>query len=271
MRLATVHTYPVKSCHRLDHTTPVRVEPWGLAGDRRWLVADPDGTLITQREEARMARVQPSPQPGGGLTLRNGELPDLDLPEPVSGPLMEVRVWRSTVAATPAGHAADDWFTKALDRPVRVVWLDDPTRRPTDPDYSRPGDRVSFADAYPLLLTNTASLDAVNTWLESGVEGPLPMTRFRPNVVVSGADAWAEDGWVGRRLRIGAVDFRAVKRCNRCVVTTTDQETGQRGREPLRALAAHRSVDQKLPFGVNLIPDRPYGDITPGDPVDLLD
>ena len=179
----------------------------------------------------------------------------------------------SKIAATPAGPAADAWLTGVLGQEVRLVWLDDPTRRPVEPEYARPDDRVSFADAYPLLLTNAASLDALNGWIAAGDsgEGPVPMTRFRPNLVVASAAAWAEDGWLGHRLRIGPVTFRVVKPCDRCVVTTTDQETGDKGREPLRTLGRYRNIDQKLLFGVNLIPDPPYGAITVGDPVEPLD
>jgi uncharacterized protein len=260
MQLSAIHTYPVKSCYRLDHTS-VTVEPWGLAGDRRWLVVDPDGRCVTQREVAGMARVRPVPQPGGGLVLGAAAVPDLAVPQPAGNGLAEVSVHGQAVAATPAGAAADQWLSALLGREVRLVWLDDPTRRPVDQGYGGPDDRVSFADAYPLLLTSTASLDALNGWLlESGSpEGPLPMNRFRPNVVVAGAAAWAEDDWVGRRLRIGQVMFRVVKPCDRCVVTTTDQETGERGHEPLRALGRHRNINQKLLFGVNLIPDPPPG------------
>src|SRR5690606_20037968 len=160
-----------------------------------------------------------------------------------------------------------------LGHAARLAWLDDPTRRPVAPDYAPPDARGSFADAYPLLLTNAASLDALHGWRAAGGggEGPLPMTRFRANVVVAGAAAWAEDDWLGHRLRIGAVTFRVVKPCDRCVMTTTDQETGAKGREPLRTLGRYRNINQKLLFGVNLIPDPPYGESTAGDPIEPLD
>jgi uncharacterized protein YcbX len=149
--------------------------------------------------------------------------------------------------------------------------LDDPTRRAVNPVYARPGDVVSFADGYPLLLANVASLAMLNDWLaEAGSpEGPLPMTRFRPNLVIEGAAAWAEDAFVGGRLRIGSVEFRVPKPCDRCVVTTTDQETGVRGKEPLRTLGRYRNVDQLLMFAVNLIPDG-TGTVAVGDAVEPL-
>lgn len=268
MRLASLHTYPVKGCRRIDHDGAV-VEPWGVAGDRRWLIVDADGKSVTQREDAGLVRIYPS-MVDGVLRLSAAGMPDLDVPRPEPDSI-QVAVHHHPVLATPAGPAADDWLTGLLDRKVRLVWLDDPTRRPVLPPGAEPGDRVGFADAYPLLLTNTASLDALNGWIlaAGSAEAPLPMTRFRPNVVVSGAEAWAEDGWLGRRLRIGTMTFRAVKPCSRCVVTTTDQDTGERGREPLRTLARHRKVNQKLLFGTNLIPDG-VGYITVGDPIEVL-
>ena len=271
MRLSALFTYPIKGCYRRDHSA-ARVELWGLAGDRRWMVVGPDGRFLTQREEPRLTLVRPSPTVGAGLVLSTPGQADLEVPGPAGGDLLRVRVWRSEVDAAPGGAAADVWLSAVLRRPVRLVHLDDPTRRAVDPEYAHPDDRVSFADGYPLLLANAASLAALNdALLESGsVEAPLPMTRFRPNVVVRGAPAWAEDGWLGRRIRIGAVTFRAVKACDRCVVTTTDQETGERGREPLRVLAQYRRFDDGLLFGTNLIPDG-TGEIALGDPVSIVD
>jgi len=269
MRLASVHTYPIKGCYRLDHQR-ARVEPWGLAGDRRWLVTDDDGRFLTQREEPRLTQLRPSIV-DGGLRLAMAGQPELYLPAQ-PGDLEPVIIWRDTIDATRVGEDADAWLSAALSRKARLYYLDDPTRRATDETYSQPTDRVSFADGYPLLVTNAASLAALNDWLveENGEPDPLPMTRFRPNVVVEGAPAWAEDEWLGRRIRIGPVVFRAPKPCDRCVVTTTDQETGERGHEPLRTLARHRNIDRKLLFGLNLIPDG-TGEIAVGDEVALLD
>ena len=125
--------------------------------------------------------------------------------------------------------------------------------RPVDPEYGRGGDVVSFADGYPLLLTSTASLDELGRWLTEDSRPPIPMTRFRPNAVVTGATPWAEHRW--RRIRIGAVEFRVVKPCGRCVVTTTDQITGEVGSQPLKMLGRRRRFGQQLVFGQNMIPD----------------
>jgi uncharacterized protein YcbX len=266
MHVASLHVYPVKGCHRID-TDRADVEPWGFAGDRRWLIVDEYGDAVTQRDVATMTQIQPVPT-GNGLILRTPGRPDLTVAAPVGGALTVVRVWSFTGKAALAGPVADEWLSAVMGQPVRLVWLDDPTRRPVDPEYGTAEDRVSFADGYPVLLGNLASLRDLNDRIaESGsLEGPLPMTRFRPNIVIEGAPAWIEDAWTGGRVRVGEVAFRVVKPCARCTVTTTDQETGERGREPLRTLARFRNVDHGLRFATNLIPDN-TGIIRVGDPV----
>jgi uncharacterized protein YcbX len=263
MRITALYTHPVKGGHRLEHESAV-VEPWGLAGDRRWMIVDDDGVGITQRDDPRLTQLRVRPQPGGLLLTAVGH-PDLFVPEPVDQPDEFVRVFRSHEKA-PARIAESRWTTEFLGRSARLAWQADPTGR-TIPELARDDDRVSLADGYPLLLANTASLDAVNDWLVEAGDDAIPMTRFRPNVVVSGAPAWAEDDWLGRRLRIGEVTFRAAKSCARCVVTTIDQETGERTGQPLKMLARHRRYDGALLFAINLIPDRPLGVLRVGDPL----
>jgi len=266
--LASVHIYPLKGARAVDLDRAV-VEPWGLAGDRRWLLVDSDCQFMSQRRHPALARLIVSCQnPGDGITVASDGHPPLTVPAPGdSAELLKVTVWRSTVLAASAGPAADAWFSRYLGEPVRLVWLDDPTRRPVDPDYGRDGDTVSFADGYPLLLTSAGSLDQLNQWLTAAGDGPVPMNRFRPNVVVTGYPPWAEDHW--RRIRIGTVEFRVAKPCGRCVVTTTDQATGERGGQPLKMLAARRRVGQNLLFGSNLVPDSP-GIIRVGDPAEII-
>ncbi len=253
MRISSLHTYPVKGGHRLDHDA-ARVEPWGLAGDRRWMIVDPDGVGITQRQAPALTGLHAVSRPGG--LLLNG----FDVAEPEDGPKETLRVFSAKPPLTARlAPAATEFISGFLGRPARLAWLADTTVRPIQ-THALPGDRVSLADGYPLLLTSTASLDAVNDWLLEAGDEPVPMTRFRPNVVITGAPPWAEDDWLGGRLRLGDVTFRAAKACSRCVVTTVDQETGEVGRQPLRALGRHRRYDDGLHFGINLIPDLPGGD-----------
>jgi uncharacterized protein YcbX len=266
--LASVHIYPLKGCRAVDLDQAV-VEPWGLAGDRRWLLVDPEGQFLTQREHPALARLVVGYGHGADITVASDGCRPLSVAAPGGRPeLLKVTVWRSTVLAAAAGPEADAWFSGYLGRPVRLIWLDDPTRRAVDPDFGADGDVVSFADGFPLLLTTTGSLDQLGEWLTAAGDQPVPMNRFRPNVVVSGSEPWAEDRW--RRIRIGAVSFRVAKPCGRCIVTTTDQTTGERGRQPLRMLARHRRFGKTLVFGQNLIPDSP-GLIRVGDPFEVTE
>ncbi len=255
MRIAELHTYPVKGCHRLDHAE-ADVEPWGFRGDRRWMIVNDEGVGITQRDTPRLTQLHVRPRPGG-LRLSAPDLPDLELDEPADGAKVAIRVFRNK-PEIPGRVAESEWVSAFLGRDVRLVWQSDPTSR-TIPEFATPDDRVSFADGYPVLLANTASLAAVNDWLVEAGEEPVPMHRFRPNLVVEGAPAWAEDGWLGKRLRIGAMTFRVAKHCARCRVTTIDQESGETGRQPLHVLGKHRRIDGGLMFAVNLIPDLAAG------------
>jgi uncharacterized protein len=272
MTLSDMYRYPVKSC-RGERLTGAAVEPWGLAGDRRWMIVDTSGDAVTAREYPRLVLVTPRPD-GDGIRLTRPGGADLAVRVPGGAGLVPVNVWDSALAATPACVAAHDWFSDVVGKPVRLVYLDDPARRRPNPAYSRDGDRVSFADGYPVLLTTEGSLAALNELIAAGPragEGPLPMRRFRPSVVVSGPAAWAEDRW--RRLRIGDVVFRAVKGCDRCVLTTVDPDTAVKGKEPIATLARYRRWDGRTWFGVNLIPDspRPGDTIRVGDPVEILE
>ena len=265
MRITALYSYPVKGCHRLEHDA-AQVEPWGLAGDRRWLMVDAEGVGITQRDTPGLTRLTVRPRPGG-LDLSAPGLPPLSVDEPVDGPPADVRVFRHK-DPVPARVAEREWSSRFLGRDARLVWQADPTGRPIA-SHARPDDRVSFADGFPVLLANEASLSAVNDWLAEAGDEPVPMTRFRPNLVVGGAPAWAEDDWLGRRLRVGAAVFRAAKASSRCVVTTIDQETGAKGREPLRMLGRRRRFDDGLLFAINLIPED-RATIRLGDPVEVL-
>jgi uncharacterized protein YcbX len=267
VRLASIHIYPLKAARAVDLGESF-VEPWGLAGDRRWLLVDRDGRFISQRDKPSLARVVVQPCGGGISVSADGLAGPTITPPPAGAPLLEVSVWSSTLLAAAAGPEPDAWFSAYLGCPARLVYLDDPTRRPVDPEYGRDVDVVSFADGYPLLLTSAGSLGELGDWLVADGEPRVPMTRFRPSVVVTGALPWAEDRW--RRVRIGPVQFRVAKPCGRCVVTTTDQVTGERGRQPLTMLGRRRRFGPELVFGQNLIPDA-GGVIRVGDPVEVLD
>ncbi|MFJ9416621.1 MOSC domain-containing protein [Streptomyces sp. NPDC101227] len=269
--LQAIHLYPVKS---IAGSGPgeANVEPWGLAGDRRWMVVDAGSKLLTQRPQPKMALAHAEELAAGALRLTAPGMPPLTVEVPGPGETIAVEHFRDKIEAVSAGPAAAEWFGEYLGIEAELVYLDAPEmRRPIDPQYSEPGDTVTFADGYPLLLTTTSSLDALNSLIAQGDhadEGPLPMNRFRPNVVVDGTAPWAEDDW--RRVRIGEVVFQVAKPSARCVVTTTDQHTAERGKEPLRTLGRHRRFGDGLLFGQNLIP-RGSGTIRVGDPFEILD
>lgn len=257
-----LHVYPVKGCRGVSLERAI-VEHRGLRHDRRWMIVDDAGRFLTQREHAGLARVDAIVDPGG-LTLGVEGKRTLRVPRPDDGsPRMRVRVWQSDVDALRCGDEADVWLGAILGVRVHLVFMPDDAQRDVDPAYGRAGDVVSFADGYPVLVATEASLADLNRRLEA----PVPMDRFRPNVVLSGTAAWAEDGW--RVIRIGDVTMRVVKRCGRCVVTTIDQRTGAQGAEPLRTLATFRRHEGSVAFAQNCIPDT-IGTLKVGDPVEVL-
>jgi uncharacterized protein len=254
--LSALGIYPVKS---VQGPTPgeAAVEPWGLAGDRRWMAVDDTGGALTQREFPRLALARAQPQADGGIGLTAPGMEPLSVAVPEAVSSTTVRIFSNAFEVVEAAGEAGAWFGEFLGTRARLVHMDDPARRrPIQPEFSAPGETVGLADSHPLLLTTTASLDALNSLVAAGEnarEGPLPMDRFRPNVVVTGTAPWAEDDW--HRVRIGEVSFRVAKPCSRCVITTTDQGTARRGREPLRTLAVHRRQAGGLMFGQKLIPE----------------
>jgi MOSC domain-containing protein len=239
--------YPVKSCAGIA-VAAARVTERGLEHDRRWMVADERGLFLSQRTEPEMALVRTAIG-AGGLELSREGLDALALPFVYDvGARVEVEVWGDPVLAVRHDEGSA-WFSRALGRPVQLVCMPDDARRPVEPDYAREGDIVSFADGFPLLVANRASLEA----MEQDGGAPIDMRRFRPNLVVSGAPAWAEDGWA--TLAVGGVYLRMPKPCARCSIPGVDPDTAAITKEPLRTLARLRTRDHKTWFGINAIPD----------------
>lgn len=223
------------------------------------MLVDDAGLFITQREAPELARTRVRDAGHGFVVSAEGH-PELSLEfQPTGGERISVRVWDDLTEGSvqPDGSR---WFSELLERDVRLVFMPSEVERAVDPDYGSPDDVVGFADGFPLLVLSQASLDE----LSRRVGRPLEMRRFRPNLVVSGGEAHAEDEW--RRLRVGEVRLRLVKPCSRCVITTLDPATGESGKEPLATLATYRKRDGKVYFGMNAIPDA-EGEIRIGDPV----
>jgi hypothetical protein len=262
LRLSGLNVFPIKSARGigLDQS---EIDNFGLRYDRRWMVVDGAGEFISQRSHPRMALIVPSLADG---TLRVGApgMQPLELRvDPPPAVTTRVTVWDDSCGATWLGEAPARWFSEFLGCAASLVYMPDTTVRPANPVYAPDGTRVSFADAYPFLLVSEASLADLNSRLSA----PLPMNRFRPNLVVAGCEPYEEDRWTA--IDIGGIPFRVVKPCDRCVVTTTDQMTGNRGKEPLRTLATYRNIDGRVMFGQNLV-HLGRGRLRVGDRVHLL-
>jgi uncharacterized protein len=263
--VAALYIYPVKSCQGRSLTSAT-LDWRGFVDDRRFLVVDENNRFLTQRETPLLARITPT-LADGNITLARPGAASLTIPrEPRSPVPREATIWRDTVRAIDLGDEAAQWLQAALHRPARLVGIGPEFSRPMRKPAAQASDEVAFADADPLLVISEASLADLNARLDF----PLPMNRFRPNFVVRGASPFAEDTW--RRIRIGDVFLRASGPCGRCVVTTTDQETLERGKEPLRTLASFRRDDRgEVNFGQNYIHETKSGTIGVGAPVEILE
>ncbi len=263
--LLSIHTYPIKSCMPLDHDA-AEVEPRGLRDDRRWLLVDANGKFITGRQLGALVRLRALPHAHGlRLSFDDGDARDVALPRP-DGPRREVTVWRDTVQALVADAAIGAWLGARFGQALELVYMDAAAHRKVDPKYARAGEEVSFADGFPLLLIGQGSLDGLNARMAQ----PITMRRFRPNLVVTGVEAHAEDSW--RVIRVGEVVFDVVKPCTRCVFTTVDPDTGllDARNEPLNTLKTYRRGESGITFGQNLLP-RNNARVRVGDSVEVLE
>jgi uncharacterized protein YcbX len=263
--IKSLHIYPVKGLKGIDLEEAEATER-GLRHDRRWMVVDPEGEFLTQREYPKMATVW-TDLTNDALVLSAPDHDEVSVPLAATGKTMAVRVWRSTVDAVAVSPAADKFLTEYLDLPCRLVYMPDTTRRMSNPDYAGKGKLVGFADGYAYLVTAVSSLSELNSRLLAKGHPALPMNRFRPNIVVEGSTPYAEDEW--KELRLGSAVIRAAKPCGRCQVTTTDQSTGHvRGPEPLATLATYRDSNRfGVMFGMNMVTAKP-GRVRVGDVVE---
>jgi uncharacterized protein YcbX len=256
--------------------TSAEVDARGLIGDRRFLVVDAAGRFLTQRAHARMALIETA-LTTDRLILTAPDHGSVAVPrQPTSDPgpsTLCVTIWQDTVTADDCGNEPARWLSDLLGLPCRLVRIGAAYSRPL-PDRKIPSSlstpilpshEVSFADGFPFLLISEESLADLNARLDV----PLPMNRFRPNLVAAGGAPYGEDTW--GRFRIGGVVFHGATRCGRCVVTTTDQVTATRGKEPLRTLATYRrDANGDVMFGRNLVHETKVGCLTVGDAVELL-
>ena len=256
--ITEINIYPVKSLAGIQ-LHQCKLELRGLENDRRWMVVDPEGKFITQRMYPQMALIRPSLD-SGRLTLSKEGMEAHRVPETgAESERFDVQVWSDHVESLCTGSESDAWLSEAIGTSCRLVEFPDDQLRQCDQKYARESDQTAFADGFPLLLISEASLEDLNNRLDE----PLPMRRFRPNLVVSGCEPYAEDRW--KQIKVGDIHIRVVKPCSRCVMTTVDPATGTKeGSEPLRTLATYRAREGKVHFGQNLVQDN-LGTISTGD------
>jgi uncharacterized protein YcbX len=260
--LSQLIVYPIKSCRGIEMHEAQVVET-GFEFDRRWMLVSKHGKFLSQRQLPKMSLIH--------IELTSDHLlvtaPAMDpLQIPFASDALNnipVSIWDDSVRGATYTPDIDKWFSTFLHVETRLVHMPDSSRRPVNQTYGGTSDIVSFADAFPFLLLSEASLNDLNRRMTS----PVPMNRFRPNLVVRGCKAFAEDSW--KHIQIGSVEFHVVKPCVRCTIPSVDQTTGIQGKEPLTTLAHYRTQNGKVIFGQNCI-QRTRGTLHAGDPVLIL-
>ena len=265
MKVVALHKYPVKSLRGIELES-CAVDRNGLTGDRRWMVVDGAGKFQTIREFPVMTQITVE-ETDDGLILHHAKFGTATAKRPsLADATRAITVWKHSGSALSVELSPRNFLSEILGLEVGMVYLGDLCSRPVNPEFGRPGDYTNFSDAYPILLTSTASLDELNEKLDNNID----MERFRPNIVIDGEIPWGEDEW--KVIRIAELNFRVAKPCDRCVVTTRDYLTGKQidALEPLRTLGKiHRASNGKLMFGQNIIPDN-EGSLKIGDNVEVL-
>jgi uncharacterized protein YcbX len=253
-----LNVYPIKSLEGMS-VSEVNVTSTGFEGDRTWCLVDGGGNCLTRREHSALARFSAEISAGLIRVRMGGETMEMPL-APTTGETVVASIWGDRVEAVRGPSEAANWFSKRLGVECTPVYIPDRSIRQVDPDFAPEGAGTAFTDGFPILVTTTSSLDDLN----SRMEAPVPMSRFRPNLVIRGAEPFAEDHWA--RTRIGTAVIRGVKPCSRCVVTTIDPVSVQSSKEPLRTLSTFRRRGEKVYFGENFIVES-EGTIRVGDAV----
>ncbi len=262
--VSELNIYPIKSCAGIALET-ASIGPRGFYHDRAYMLVDPLGYFITQLEQPRMALITPALAGDGALKVKAPGMQEITIIPSQVEKRREVFIWNDTCVAVDQGDAAASWFSTFLDTDCRLVRFPEDTTRPVDPRYTVSGhDEVGFADGFPFLLITQASLDDLNARLKQ----PIPMNRFRPNIVVKNTAPYAEDTW--RTIRIRDITFHIVKSCARCEIPTTDQVTAERGKEPLKTLSTYRHAPRGVMFGQNVIHEQ-QGSIHVGDAIEIIE
>jgi len=262
LQVSGLSIYPVKSCSGINITTSM-VEDFGLQGDRRWMVVDENGVMLTQRKISSMCLVKVETS-NNGIVLMHSKMQTLNVEVPYSGNQVLAKVWSDQCLSFDAGDKAANWLSEILGTHCRLVYFPDDSYRQVDLDFAEQGDKTAFSDGFPLLLISQASLDELNSRLVQ----PVSMNRFRPNIVVEGCEPFAEDSW--KKIKIGNILYRIVKPCSRCVIPSINLETAEREKEPTKTLLTYRKKNNKIFFGQNVIAEA-QGEISVGMEIEIIE
>jgi uncharacterized protein YcbX len=266
MKISHLYIHPVKSLAGIS-VQSFDIDRFGAHWDRRFMVVDEQGKFLTQRQLPAMVLIKTTLQHDRvTLSAEKGGTVQFSAADFDSAASIQVQVWRDHCSAKAAPAEINQWLSQQLGRPCRLVFMPASTTRLVDPEFVKAGDSscVSFADGFPLLLTQSSSLADLNSRMSIDID----MQRLRPNFVVDGAPAWQEDQW--KLIRIGEMLFDVVKPCSRCVIPTIDPATGQKQPEVFKTLQRYRQKNGKVYFGQNLLP-RGVGTITVNDRVEVLE
>jgi uncharacterized protein len=263
LQVSQLFIYPIKSLGGIMLNT-AEVTDRGLKYDRRWMLIDDNNRFISQREFAKMALLKVSIEADGLRVTYTLNQSSIFIPfHPQTNTIIQATVWDDTCEGTLVSPEVDQWLTQVLGMSSRLIYMTDASLRAVDPRYAREQEVTSFADAYPFLLIGQASLDELNSRLQNQIK----MDRFRPNIVFTGGEPYAED--VMPHIRINDIDFYGVKRCARCVMITIDQQNAAKNVEPMKVLAGYRAQNNKIYFGQNLL-HTGSGNINVGDTLEIV-
>ncbi len=268
LSLSEINIYPIKSLRGISKQSAT-INRTGFQYDRSWMLVDADGKFITQRQYSKLALVDVDIT-AKQISLHAPGQTGLIVSNAVGKKLMDVQIWSDQCKASVATNEANEWFSEYLSIRCLLVTMANNYQRAVNPDYrSSSNDIVSFADGYPFLLITEASLAALNRRMQEEGSPAVPMKRFRPNLVVKGADAHDEDRW--KKIKIGDCVFDVVKPCSRCIIPTINTDTGDKAKEPMKTLLTYRKKDKKVYFGQNLIQEyQPDLSLSVGDTVKII-
>lgn len=261
IKLSQLAIYPIKSTSQIS-LQQARLSPFGLEMDRRWMLIDEQGYMLTQRKHPKMCLIK-STLENKRLVVSAPDMPALSLDINDTNMQIKASVWEDSCNAYDCGPQAAEWFSSVIQSPTRLVFFPDNEVRQVDLDYAQQGDITAFSDGFPYLLIGQSSLDDLNSRLSSAVD----MKRFRPNLVVAGSAAFAEDNW--KKIRIGDITFRLVKPCSRCSIPSINPDTGEQSAEVVKTLAGYRMRENKILFGQNMIAEG-SGELRLGMEVEVL-